>query len=76
MHCNSTVTSTGNFVASRSYCIFTVVTFYSVTYKYSIVFFLNPNESIVIYTMYHKYTVFHGRHIYFEWEVIHRKESS
>ena len=30
MHCNSTVTSTGNFVASRSYCIFTVVTFYSV----------------------------------------------
>ena len=29
MHCNSTVTSTGNFVASRSYCIFTVVTFYS-----------------------------------------------
>ena len=30
MHCNSTVTSTGNIVASRSYCIFTVVTFYSV----------------------------------------------
>ena len=33
MHCNSTVTSTGNFVASRSYCIFTVVTFYSVLEK-------------------------------------------
>ena len=33
MHCNSTVTSTGNFVASRSYCIFTVVTFYSVGCK-------------------------------------------
>ena len=32
MHCNSKVTSTGNFVASRSYCIFTVVTFYSVPY--------------------------------------------
>ena len=36
MHCNSTVTSTGNFVASRSYCIFTVVTFYSVGVFFSV----------------------------------------
>ena len=37
MHCNSTVTSTGNFVASRSYCIFTVVTFYSVWWLVNII---------------------------------------